>query len=227
MSVPAISAKQQGPAKPQGPAGRWAPGGLGLGGLVRGWWAELKTNRRAALGLLVILVLIAGFGLTLLHNATLRLRAAYDQEVSRLQRIAAVAEIRDWPDRAKTSGSLRAERERRLWIAESEGVARADIQDWIGAIGREVGLPVSEVRIELAKPKSLPPDLRQITATISAQPSETAVLALLDRLERAPHLIVVDRLNVKQQPGPLLEMVLVAYARIAPAGGVASGIRAN
>ena len=73
-----------------------------------------------------------------------------------------------------------------------------------------------DVRIELATPKSLPPDLRQITATITAQPSEAALIALLERVERAPHLIVVDRLNVKQQPGPYLDMVLISYARIGP-----------
>ena len=61
---------------------------------------------------------------------------------------------------------------------------------------------------------SLPPDLRQITATITAQPSEAVLIALLERIEQAPHLIVVDRLNVRQQPDPSLEMVLVAYARI-------------
>ena len=62
----------------------------------------------------------------------------------------------------------------------------------------------------------MPPDLRQITATITAQPSEAALIALLEHVERAPHLIVIDRLNVKQQPGPFLEMVLIGYARIGP-----------
>jgi hypothetical protein len=56
--------------------------------------------------------------------------------------------------------------------------------------------------------------MRQITATITAQPSETALIALLARIDKAPHLGVIDRLNVRQLPGPMLEMVLVSYARI-------------
>ena len=93
-------------------------------------------------------------------------------------------------------------------------MARADLQDWVTGAARDIGLPNLQVRIELATPKALPSDLRQITATLTAQPSEAVLIALLERIERAPHLIVVDRLNVRQQPDPALEMVLVAYARI-------------
>jgi hypothetical protein len=63
--------------------------------------------------------------------------------------------------------------------------------------------------------------VRQITATITAQPSETALIALLARIEEAPHLGVIDRLSVRQQPGPMLEMVLVSYARIGAKGDAA------
>ena len=186
----------------------------GIIGTVLGWWAELRTNRRAMAGLLIIIVLVAGDGLLLLRDATAVKRAAYDRELVHLQRIAAVAREHDWPQRAAASTAVRGQLEDRLWIAESDGVARADLQDWVTGVARETGLPTLEVRIELATPKSLPSDLRQITATISAQPSEAVLIALLDRIERAPRLIVVDRLNVRTQPDPALEMVLVAYARI-------------
>src|ERR1051325_11691136 len=86
-------------------------------------------------------------------------------------------------------------------------------------MARDVGLSTLDVRIELATPKSLAPDMRQISATITAQPSEAALIALLERIERAPHLLVVDRLNVKQQPSPFLEMALTAYARIGASAG--------
>jgi hypothetical protein len=178
------------------------------------WRSELKTNRRAAAGLLIIILLVAGYGLFVLRDATTAKRVAYDRQLVLLQRIAAIAQQRDWPQRADASAAVRAALENRLWVAESDGVARADIQDWVTGIARDIGLPALDVRIELAAPKSLPPDLRQITTTITAQPSEAALIALLERIDRAPHLVVVDRLNVKQQPGPFLEMVLIGYARI-------------
>jgi hypothetical protein len=151
----------------------------------------------------------------LLHRASETMRQSYVREMQQLRRVVTVAGERDWQHRAETSAGLLGALRERLWLAESDGVARANIQDWAIALGREVGLGVLEVRTEVVQPKLLPPDMRQITAIITAQPSETALIALLARIEQAPHLGVIDRLNVRQQPGPMLEMVLVSYARIA------------
>jgi hypothetical protein len=187
-----------------------------------GWHAELGANRRVMAGLLIIVTLAAVYSLVLLHHASETMRQSYVREMQHLQRVVAVAGERDWQHRAETSAGVLGALRERLWHAESDGVARANIQDWAIALGREVGLDVLEVRTEVAQPKLLPPDVRQITANITAQPSETALIALLARIEQAPHLGVIDRLNVRQQPGPLLEMVLVSYAKIAakaePAG---------
>jgi hypothetical protein len=190
-------------------------------GSLLGFWAELQTNRRAAGGLLLIAALIAGYGLLSLDDATARLRSVGTREHLRLQHIVEIGQERDWPERVTSSARLRQALEARLWASESEGVARADIQDWISSIGREVGLPMLDIRIELTKPTALPAGLRQINATITAQPVEEAVTAMLERIERAPHLVVVDRLNLKQQPAPFLEMVLVAYAKIGDGQGLA------
>jgi hypothetical protein len=185
-------------------------------GLAFTWWNELRGNRRAALGLMAVLALIAAFGILSLRDATERMRLRYAQELQHLQRVAAVAEERDWPQREAASARLRQTLEARLWTAESDGIARADIQDWISGVGREIGLPLLDIRLELTKPTGLPADMRQITATITARPAEPAVIALLDHVARAPHLIAVDRLNLKQEPEPYLEMVLVGYAKILP-----------
>jgi hypothetical protein len=187
-------------------------------GSVRTLWAELGTNRRAQAGLLIVGILLAGYGLVALHGASARLAAGYDRDYARLQRIAGIAQEREWPERAAASASLLTAFEQRLWAAESAGVAQANLQGWISGVGREIGMPMFDIRVQTAKPKGLPPDLLQITATITGQPSETAVIALLERIEQAPHLTVVSRLHVRQQPDPLLELVLVAYARIGPSG---------
>jgi len=197
MTIPAMLSKQS-----------------GLAESVRSLWAELRNNRRAGLGLIAILVLIAVYGIVVMRGATARVEAAYAREVQRLERIAAVAKEPDWPQRAEASTALRAGLENRLWMAESEGIAQANLQAWISNVGREIGMPVFDIRIETAKPKNLPDELRQITATITAQPSEMAVVAFLERLEQAPNLTVVSRLHLRQQPGPMLELVLVGYARI-------------
>jgi hypothetical protein len=187
---------------------------LPLADSVAGFWGELRTNRRAVFGVLLIAALLAGYGLVVLHDAALASGVAYRSELANLERMKAIATERDWPARAEASGKARAAFEARLWPAESEGIARADLQAWIGTVGREIGLQNLDIRIELAKPKELPDDLRQITATITGRPDEAALTRLLERIDRAPRLVVVDRLNVKEQPAPMLEMVLVGYARI-------------
>src|SRR5437763_256534 len=118
-------------------------------GVLHRWWAELRTNRRAMIGLLLIIVLAAGDGFFLLRDATQRQRVAYDRELVRLQRVAAAAQERDWPQRAAASAALRAELDARLWAADSDGIARADLQDWVTGVAREIGLPTLDMRIEL------------------------------------------------------------------------------
>jgi hypothetical protein len=181
-------------------------------------WAELKSNRRAVAGLLLIAALLAGYGVVALEDAAGVARTTYSHELANLARVIAVGRELDWPAHAEESTAARKRFEARLWTAESEGVARADIQDWIGVVCREVGLQTLDVRIDLSKPADLPADLRRITATIAARPAEKALVALLERIDRSPRLLVIDRLNVRQAPDPMLEMVLVGYARIGAAG---------
>lgn len=186
----------------------------GLFGFAPGFLAELKQNRRASAGLMAILVLVAGYGLLLLADANDAARRSYVEENQRLQRIATDRDEKDWPARAAASAGMRAALEKRLWPADSDGVARADLQDWVTATGRQAGLDRIRVSIELTTPKGLAPDLRQVIATIGALPTDTALMQFLDRIEREPHLLVVDRLHVQQHPVASLEMTLIAYARI-------------
>lgn len=190
------------------------------GHLVRRLSGELRTNRRAQLGLALIIVLIAAYGFGVLRSATARIEAEYRRDTQMMERVAAAESEKDWPQRAKDSAAELSQLNQQLWPAETEGIAQADLQAWVSNLGRELGLPVLDIRVESAKIKDFPPELRQITATITAQPSEAAVIGLLERLDQAPHLSVVTRLHVRQQPSPVLELVLTGYARIVSGGEV-------
>jgi hypothetical protein len=190
-------------------------------GPAAGLWAELKSNRRALCGLLLIVSLIAAYGLAALLDAAAAARVMYRQDLANLGRIVAIGDEHDWPARAQQSGGMRSQLEGRLWTAESEGVARADIQDWVSGVSRDVGLQSLDVRTESTRPEGLPADMRRIAATVTARPGEQALTALLERIARSPHLLAIDRLNVKQTPAPALEMVLVGYARIGAVGRTA------
>lgn len=190
------------------------------GHLVRRLRSELRTNRRAQLGLVLITVLIAAYGFGLLRSATARIEAEYRRGAQMMERVAAAESEKDWPQRAKDSAAELSRLNQQLWPAETEGIAQADLQAWVSNLGRELGLPLLDIRVESAKIKDFPPELRQITATVTAQPSEAAVIGLLERLDQAPHLCVITRLHVRQQPSPVLELVLTGYARIVSRGEV-------
>jgi hypothetical protein len=180
--------------------------------------AELKTNRRAAVGLLVLGSVAAGYGLLSLDDAIGSLRATYGEATHRLERVTASGREKDWPARAAASAAIRKSLEGRLWKGESEGMARANLQDWVTNNAREAGLEKAQVRIELIKPKGVPADFRQLTATITAPNTEISLFAFLDRIKREPRLLVVDHLLVRQRPVPSLEMKLVAYAALTSSG---------
>jgi hypothetical protein len=186
--------------------------------LVGRFRRELKTNRRAVIGLLALGCLVAGYGLLSLDDAIDSLAGTYREATHRLERVIASGGEKDWPARATASTGIRKSLEARLWKGESEGMARADLQDWVTNTARDAGLEKAQVRIELTKPTGMPADFRQLTATITALDTEASLLALLDRIKREPRLLVVDHLLVRQQPVPSLEMKLVAYAALAGNG---------
>jgi len=182
--------------------------------LVGRLWRELKTNRRAAAGLLVLGCLAAGYGLLSLDDAIGSAAASYSDATHRLERVILSGQEKDWPARAAASVTLRKSLEARLWRGESEGMARADLQDWVTNTAREAGLEKAQVRIELIKPTGMPADFRQLTATITALDTEESLFAFLDQIKREPRLLVVDQLLVRQRPVSSLEMKLVAYAAL-------------
>jgi hypothetical protein len=186
-----------------------------LAGYARGLLREIRTNRRAAAGLLVLTVLTGGYGLLAVDDQIDATRSAYLQAVQHFRRIAATANDRDWPARAKASAELREALERRLWPAESEGMAQANLQDWVTAAGRDAGLDKLRVKVELTRPKGLPPGFYQVIATINALQTEPALIGFLARIEQEKHLLVVERLHVRERPAPSLEMTLTAYAKLA------------
>lgn len=189
-----------------------------LVGSARGFLREIKTNRRAAAGLLAIVVLTGGYGLLVVDDAVGATRTSVVQAALRLRRIAGDAEEGEWPARAKASRELREALEARLWPAESEGMAQANLQDWVIAAGRDSGLDKLRVKVEMARPKGLPPGLYQLIATIGAIQTESALTGFLARIEQEKRLLVVDRLHVRERPARSMEMTLMAYAKLAGRG---------
>jgi len=193
----------------------------GLSGLAVRLWTELKTNSRASAGLLIIIGVLGLYGLLTLADVIEANRSAYRQQVVQTQRALSISQDKDWPARAKQSADVRAALEKRLWQFESEGVALANIQDFLTAAGRDAGLTKFQVRIDVGRVKDLGAETRQFSATISATQTEEALQKFLEKIQRAPSLFVVESMHAQQRP-PTLQMTLQTYARISDASGGAA-----
>lgn len=201
-------------------AGTGAGGGR-LNGAVARLWEQLGANRRAAGGLIVIAVLLAFYGMFTADDLIDAQRRAYRQEVDQTQRSLAISADRQWPSRAKSSTDIRDALEKRMWQFDSDGVALANLQDWITGAGRDAGLTKVQVKIDVERPKELGANTVRFSATITATQTEASLRKFLAKIEREPHLFVIRALHVQQRPY-LLQMNLVTYAKIkAPSGGAA------
>ena len=190
---------------------------LGLFGRLR---AELRSNRRAALGLVVLGFLVLCYGVMRLDDGVALRHQQIVEETHRLERLGASGQDKEWPARAASTSALRKSLEERLWSGDSEGIVQADLQDWVINQARGAGLQRVQVSLEMNKPKDWPGNVRQIIATMRALDTESALTEFLNRITREPRLLVVDHLKVQQQPVHSMEMKLIAYAVVKTDGQV-------
>jgi hypothetical protein len=177
-------------------------------------WGELKSNPRALVGAVAIAGLLALSLLLRLHGAGKELRLDYQKQEAQLQRIAAIAQEGDWNARAKDSAKQLQAQQDLLWTADSDGAAQADLQDWLSHLAQDTGLERPQVKVEVARPKDLPADYHQLTAEINARVTDATMMAFLDRLEKAPHLIVVQQFHAQGAPVSNLQATIITYAEL-------------
>lgn len=174
--------------------------------------AELQTNRRAALGIAAIGVILAVYALLRVADGVDTRRQHYVKARHYLERLDAAKRDKAWPQRAAASAVLRQALEARLWRGDTDGIVQADLQDWVTDQARKAGLERVQVALEDSRLKDPAANFHQITATITALDTEPTVIAFLDRIAHEPHLLVVDQLKVEEAPVHSMQMKLIAYA---------------
>ncbi|MBI1778290.1 MAG: hypothetical protein HYR63_23375 [Proteobacteria bacterium] len=184
--------------------------------------AQLAENRRLRL------VLAAG-GVIIWINLTLALFDGVDARRARLgglvdeaHRYELIIKETNWPQRQAAAEALVEQTQQRLWPAESEGIARADFQEWILRTARDSGLGRAQVRIERDLAPKAPPGMLPISAQLSADMSPNALVQFLSQIAGHQRVIVVTSLRVQKAPLPRVDMIVTTFTRAMPAK-VASG----
>jgi hypothetical protein len=174
--------------------------------------AQVRSNRRLAIALALIPVMLWGY-LVLstqawVDDAVSRLNQRRE-EVARLERVAGDAA---WARRAREADARRSELENRLWRIETEGLARAEFQEWLLSSARKAGIGRPTATSQRTDGEATAQaGYRAISVSLSGDFSPESLQALLATIANEKRLIIINSMRIQRQPLPRIDMVLTAY----------------
>lgn len=175
--------------------------------------AQVSANRRLAIALALIPVIIWGYliivGQEWVDDALSRVGRARE-EALRLEKIATDAA---WARRARDADARRIELEGRMWRIETEGLARAEFQEWLLAASRKAGIGRPQVRLEATQESEAQRQsgYRALNASLAGDFAPETLQAFLAAIANEKRLVVISTMRIQRQPLPRIDMVLTAY----------------
>lgn len=185
--------------------------------------AEFRTNLRLRLLLAGVVAIVWLYAVLSLRD----LAIAKNQQFIGIERQIAKTKLQtsaaDWPQRLQTIKLLQVELEGRLWQNSTQGLAQAAFQDWLNqaAIRATLGRPaVTMLAVEekgdagnndnTANPASSSLQLWKVRAKLEFDFTPPGLMNLLKQITVNPQQVVVESLNVRKEPVPRVDMLLVA-----------------
>jgi hypothetical protein len=188
------------PPPPAGPLGRLR--------------AELEGNPRALAGVAVIALILIVWIISLVDTARVDADERLVERLSREATLTRVVADSAWPERAAASDAARAVAEQRLWRGATEGLARAEFQDWLSAAGRSAGVQNFQIRVEPVPRDDLPPGVSRLVATVAGDFAWAPLQGMLAALAASDRLNVVEALAIQTDPLPRFDGTIAIYVRI-------------
>ena len=186
---------------------RWIPAGTNK------WLHDNLASARLRLLLGVLVFIAVGAGLTLVDEADSRIVERLKQQQVRLARLEQSGQGDLWHRRRAETDLARVQAEARLWEAETDGIAQANLQSWIIEQANRAGLGRVEIQIGLQAGTNNPLKLRQFSAQIRGRFEPVALFKFLEAIASHDRLLAVNRLEVQTAPIVHFELVLDAYLR--------------
>lgn len=157
---------------------------------------EIVANTRLRFGVWLALAVILFYLVLVLSD----LRVQYETEARRLAeqavRTDAVLTAADWQERAAESNALRLAIEARFWRADSRGIARAKLENWLRDRARDAGMQQLQIDIEPAMQLGGYPHLWRVGAQVQSRHHGGAIRRWLAELAAEEQLIQIERLEV-------------------------------
>jgi hypothetical protein len=181
--------------------------------------SQIRQNPRLGWALALVGVILWLYAILLVQDAVTAENRRLSQrraEVTRLERLAADTE---WPRRAQESDAMRAALEARLWPIETEGLARAEFQEYLIRTARTAGFGRPQVRAERTDTDSGQSGFRTLSATLSGDFTPEALQSFLGTVANEKRLIVIQSMRIQRNPLPRIDVVVTTFA--APAAPAA------
>lgn len=198
--------------------------GKALVGAASGMRDELRTNPRARLGLiaLVLVVLLAGALRAAQHAATRQAEIATLRVQEReLAVLAAPEQAARWATADEEIAVRLAKAESLLWADAPVGVAHADFLAWLEAAAQEAGIQGIQIRLGDARRLGEDGQLTEMRVSLFATNAggtvnQDAIYAFLRTVSDDPRAVFARSLRVRFNDPILLEAELAAFCRTEP-----------
>jgi hypothetical protein len=186
---------------------RWVPTGMNK------WLHDNLATARSRLLLGVLAFVGAAVGITLVDEADSGIVLKLKQNQLQLARLEQLAHGDLWHRRRSETDVARVQAEGRLWEAETDGIARANLQSWIIEQANKAGLGRVEIQIGLEAGANNPLKLRQFSAQIRGRFEPAALFKFLEAIASHDRVLVASRLELQTLPVAHFELVLDAFLR--------------
>jgi hypothetical protein len=172
---------------------------------------ELKNSVRLRIGLALVVAVLWFNGILSLRDQLAADQKRVAQLAGQIHRARQYATQTEWPERAKQARITQVELEGRLWHSGTPGLAQAAFQDWLTQSLKRAAMGRSEITlIQDAGNSKSDESLWKIKARLSFDFSPGSFHDWLSQVTGNERQISVEKLNVRTEPVPRVEAILVA-----------------
>ncbi|ALG67807.1 hypothetical protein [Beggiatoa leptomitoformis] len=173
---------------------------------------ELQNNIRLRLGLWFILFILSAYGLLLLNDYRYKVMGEYTEANKRLAQLQSITQQQYWLERKQQVQTLRLDTESHLWLANSKGLAQANVQAWLSNQLKVAGIKEPRIKAEAAIDATQTAlNLWQVTAQVEAPFSVNSVNTLLLAITQNPQWLIIERFEIRSGQSMRFTLVVTAY----------------
>ncbi|MBL0559937.1 GspMb/PilO family protein [Aeromonas hydrophila] len=176
------------------------------------------TNARVRYGTLAIGIIFLLWLNLVMSDLCADLQSREASALNQLAEYKQTSDKESWPDRLAQVRQVLDATSRHFGSAQSEALARADLQSRIAALLKENGLAQGQIEVSNASNADAATALIPLQLRISGRGKALGLLKVINQLERTDPVLRVENLTISNQVGDELIYNLIATVWFHPFG---------